>query len=314
MNARSLLVILLLPAAPIGAVAQDGNIHLPADSVERLLTTAPFEPPAELRALNRRTSIGILTFADGTQLPVKWAPAPRGGERFNNVPRYELAAYALQTLFLDPSAYVVPPLGLRVVPLTTARRLDGDTQQPFGQAESALVLVQYFLSNVTSADVFDAERFDADPYYERLWGNANLLTYLIAHNDANQGNLLISKDPASPRVFAVDNGIAFRSEPPDRPGRWRDLLVDRFPADAVSRLGRLDRATLVERLGVLAQFEVRDGQFVEVTPGTNLDPGRGVRTEGSVVQLGLTDGEIDDVWDRLQRFLRRFPAGSDPRS
>ncbi len=41
-------------------------------------------------------------------------PAPT---TFNNVPRYDLAAYELQKLFLDPPEYVVPPTALRMVPL-----------------------------------------------------------------------------------------------------------------------------------------------------------------------------------------------------
>ena len=34
-------------------------------------------------------------------------------------------------------------------------------------------------------------------------------------------------------------------------------------------------------LGTVAEFELQGGQFVQVTPGENINPGRGVRTDGA---------------------------------
>ena len=39
--------------------------------------------------------------------------------------------------------------------------------------------------------------------------NLNLLAYLIAHRDARSSNFLMPTDPSNPRVFSIDNGIAF---------------------------------------------------------------------------------------------------------
>ena len=39
--------------------------------------------------------------------------------------------------------------------------------------------------------------------------NFNVFTYLVSHNDENEGNYLISGVEDNPRVFSVDNGLAF---------------------------------------------------------------------------------------------------------
>lgn len=295
--------------APGALHAQDANIHLRAERVDSLLAHGTFLIPDTMRELGHRSRLAVLRFDDGTQLPVKWAAAPRGGETFNNNPRYELGAYRLQTLFLDGADYVVPPTAVRAVALDAYPPHAGEARATFDGAESALVLLQYFLFEVTADDVFDGRRFDADTVYARHWADANLLTYLIAHNDSNTGNLLLSRDPANPRVFVVDNGITFRSEAPSGEGRWRRLQVSRFPARTVERLRALGEEDLRCALGVLVQLEVRDGVLVEVEPGPNLDPGRGVRRDGDVIQLGLTDVEIADVWDRLEELLFRVDRG-----
>lgn len=307
----ALLVAVLLGSgfAPGHLPAQDSNIHLPAERADSLLTHAAFEIPDTMRQLGHRSRLAILRFAGGGELPVKWAAAPRSGETFNNVPRYELAAYRLQRLFLDGPEYVVPPTAVRAVPLSRYPPAAGEERATFDRAESVLVLLQYFLSNVTADDVFDARRFGADPAYARNWANVNLLTHLIAHNDSNTGNLLLSRSPANPRVFAVDNGISFRSEAPSGEGRWRLLQVSRFPASTVERLRSLTEEGLHQTLGVLAQFEVRRDRLVRVEPTENLDPGRGIRWEGDVLQLGLSDVEIADVWRRLREFLVRVDRG-----
>lgn len=292
--------------------AQDTNVHLPPDSLEHLLARAPFEPPDRLvgtRFADDRTSRAELVYEDGSVILAKWAPAPGGGEAFNNNPRYEVAAYQLQKLFLEPDEYVVPPTVVRSVSLSWYRERRRDVTATFGVAESVLCVHQYFLYRVTAENVFDAERFDADPAYARHWANANLLTFLIWHSDSNEGNLLVSTDPRNPRVFAVDNGLAFRSPPSDRGTRWRVLQVRRFPAETVERLRALTRRDLVRELGVLAQFEVVDGELVRTEPAEKWRPRRGVRVRDDGVQLGLTEAEIDDVRGRIEGFLRSVDEG-----
>lgn len=294
------------------ARAQDMNILFPTDSVEYLLMSAPFEFPDTLvdtRMEGDRTQRVPLWFDDATAILVKWAAAPRRGERFNNNPRYEIAAYELQKLFLDEPEYVVPPTVTRMVPLEWYRTVADDVDPTFDDAQSVLVVLQYFLYNVTGEDVFDRDRFDADTVYARHWANANLLTHLIEHKDSNVDNLLISTNADNPRVFAVDNGVAFRSRESNRGTRWRRLLVDRFPRATVERLRALTEEDLQEALGVMAQFELQGEQYVRVEPTENLRPGRGVREQDGVVQLGLDNREIRDVWRRIENFLNDVDRG-----
>lgn len=292
--------------------AQDSNVLLPADSLEYLLEHASMELPDTLvgtRFEGDRTSRVIFGYEDGTTLLVKWAPAPEGGEEFNNYPRYELAAYEIQKLFLDEPDYVVPPTVVRMFPLSWYRTLDEDVEPTFDVGESVLVTLQYFLFQTTDEGVFDEARLASDTTYARTWANANLLTHLIWHSDSNAGNLRISTS-SNARVFAVDNGLAFRAPDSNRGTRWRVLQVDRFPAAAVDRLRALTREELDRTLGVLAEFRLADGELVPVTPGENWRPRRGIRERDYGVQIGLTQYEIDDVWDRIRGFLRAVDRGS----
>ena len=83
----------------------------------------------------------------------------------------------------------------------------------------------------------------------------------------------------------------------------------RFPASTVERLRNVTEEGLHEVLGVLAQWEIVDGELVRVEPSENLRERRGVRQEDGVIQIGLTDAEIDDVWDRIEAFLSRVNRG-----
>lgn len=307
------LSVALALGIPGPARAQDMNVMFTTDSLEYLLGEAPFQLPDTLigtRMPQDRTQRVPLWFDEYTAVLVKWASAPRGGDRFNNSPRYEIAPYELQKLFLEEPEYVVPPTIPRMLPLEWYRTVDEDARATFDDGESVLVVLQYFLYNVTDqVDVFDEDRFEADSVYARHWANANLLTYLIEHKDSNQGNLMISTVDGNPRVFAVDNGVAFRSERSNRGTRWSRLQVDRFPRATVERLRTVTEEQLHRTLGVLAQFELRDGEYVRVAPGENFRPGRGVREQDGVVQIGLDDNEIRDVWRRIEEFLNDVDRG-----
>ncbi len=305
-------VVLLLLGVGGPAAAQDTNVTLPTDSIEYLLAKGAFMLPDTLvgtRFAKDRTQRVPLFYHDGTGVLVKWAEAPKGGQEFNNEPRYEVAAYDFQKLFLDPSDYVVPPTVLRMLPLDWYQSISKHAEQTFHNARSVLVVLQYFLYDVTADDVFDKQRFDSDSVYARHWADANILTYLIDHKDENKGNLLISRSASNPRVFAVDNGVAFRSPKSDRGDRWSRFQVRRFPHHTVDRLRTITKEELQEKLGVLAQFELEGDTLVRVPPTKNLRPHYGVRQHDGEVQLGLTEGEIGDIWQRLRDFLYEVDHG-----
>ena len=242
----------------------------------------------------------------------KWKPAGAGGEAFNNVPRKERAAYRVQTLFLEPEHYVVPPGIGECIPLDYHERVIGPAVQSFDGADCVYGLLAYWVENVTLDDARDLARFETDEKYARSLAYLNLLCHLIDHRDSRDANFLVAVDPERPRVFGIDNGLAFGGfRNPFTPFlmNFAKLHVGRLPRDAIERLRRLTRADLDASLSVIDQFEIRAGQLVAVEPTAPLDVESGVRRQGDVVQFGLTRREIDGVEKRLIELLERIDDG-----
>lgn len=314
--ARTAVLAGLVGLAPLAgstaAAGQDGNYILPPDTIEARLAGDDFRVLA-LRASRgiegERTSQATLELADGTVMLAKWAVAPRGGDAFNNSPRYELAAYRLQPLLFEPDAYVVPPTVLRPFDLDGYRAIDRYPRATFQDTESVLVVLQYWLLDVSGDDVWDPERFATDTAYARHLADFNIFTYLVRHSDENEGNYLISRS-GDPRVFSVDNGIAFASEESDRGADWRRIRVDRLPAATIDRLRSITLADLTARLETVAELGIGpEGHLTPRPPGPAIDPDRGVRRTDDVIQLGLTRGEIRGVWRRIRSLLEQVDRG-----
>ena len=310
--AAALAAALCLAPGPVAAAAaaQDQHYTLPLADIERRLATEPFQivGMADNRWQGDRTQRTALRFRDGVTLPVKWARSEPGGFALNNQPRYELAAYRLQALFLDRGDWVVPPTALRVLPLRVYRQLDPQLEPTFDGTSSVLVVVQYWLEGVEPFLRPDSTRVHDDAYATRL-ANLNLLTYLIRHADSNHGNVLIAR-AGEPRMFTVDNGVSFGSPDSPRGTLWKDLHIARVPRALADRLRAIDRPALERALAVVAELHEReDGRLEPVAPGPKRSPNRGVEFADGVVQMGLTDRELDDLWDRLQELLRRIDAG-----
>lgn len=313
----ALVVFGLLLASILGrsapAAAQDSNILHPVDEVEEMLRSGQFEVAAmrDMRAPGDRTQFAALSFGEGNLMNTQWAVAPPGGETFNNVPRYELAAYEIQKLFLDEAEYVVPPTVVRCFPVDWYRQHKPDVDPTFSGTNSVLTVIQYFLWNTQVADVWDKKRFQEDEAYARHVANMNVLTYLIRHSDSNEGNFLISQDPENPRVFSVDNGVSFDSDASTRGTFWRNMRVDRIPQATAERLREITRQDLHGALATLVQLQIGpDGTLAPVDRTQPLGRGRiGVRREGEVIQLGLTTREIDAVQSRLERLVRDLDEG-----
>jgi len=197
---------------------------------------------------------------------------------------------------------------MRAVPTDWLRRYDAGAESTFRETVSTLILLQYWLMQVTPEGVWDKGRLERDSVYARHIGNLNILTYLIRHNDANEGNFLISSHEANPRVFSVDNGLSFRSQASDRGYAWRNLRVERLPRATVERLRAITPERL-QALAVLVQFEHQGLMLAPAAAGANLDPGKGVRAQDGMVQLGLTEREIRDVEARLRSLLADVDQG-----
>lgn len=304
----------LLLAVSVPADAQDANIKQPIAELEKLLAAEPLViHEAKISRPNAKGDFTLraeVSFGGSPPLRVKLRKSDPGANSFNNVPRYDLAAYELQKLFLDPDEYVVPPTALRMVPLADFQKYSPDVYRTFSGADQVVAVVQYWLSDILSIpDVYDAARFDADPLYARHIGQLNILTYLIRHRDSNQGNFLVGKAERGARVFSIDHGVAFASEESDRGDIWKDLRVKRLPADAVERLRKVTPELLTERLAVLAQWRLQGGLFVPVAKGRNLAEGRGVRRKDQDLQMGLNKAEIRELHRLLTRLLGRIDRG-----
>ncbi len=305
------LAALIVPALATG---QDLNVTRPVPELERMLGEAPMRiVTAEISRPKAKGDITLkadIAFGDEAPLRVKLRKSLPGADDFNNVPRYDLAAYELQKVFVDPPEYPVPPTALRFVPIADFRRYTDDVRPTFRDSDEVLAVVQYWLQEVkVVADVLDPALFASDPVYARHIGQLNVLTYLIEHKDSNVGNFLISRAERGPRVFSIDHGVAFGSPESDRGELWRGMRVDRLPKDTVARLRALTREELDARLGVLAQWRLVDGRFVAERPGENLSRGRGVRVEDGVVQMGLSTREIGRLWLRRTQLLESIDEG-----
>ena len=304
----------LLLALVATATAQDANIRQPVADLERLLAAEPLViTQAEISRPNAKGDITLradVSFGGAPPMRVKLRKAEPGADSFNNVPRYDLAAYELQKLFLDSPEYVVPPTALRMVPLADFAKYSPGVRRTFPGADQVLAVVQYWLSDIMSIpDVYDPARFAADPGYARHIGQLNVLTYMIRHRDSNQGNFLLGKAERGARVFSIDHGVAFASEESDRGDVWKDMRVNRLPDDTIARLRLITPQLLTDRLEVLAQWRLEDGNYVPVASGTNLGEHRGVRRKGNDLQMGLNKSEIRAIYRLLTKLLERVEAG-----
>jgi hypothetical protein len=304
----------LLLALAATAAAQDANISLPVAELEQLLAAEPLViTEAQISRPKARGDITLraeVSFGGAAPLRVKLRKAEPGADTFNNVPRYDLAAYELQKLFLEPAEYVVPPTALRMVALADFAKYSPGVASTFSTASQVLAVVQYWLSDIlVLRDVYSPARFAADPVYARHIGQLNVLTYLIGHRDSNAGNFLIGKQELGARVFSIDHGVAFASEGSDRGELWKDMRVKRLPADAIERLRQVTLQLLTDRLGVLAQWRLEGGRYVSVALGRNLAENRGVRRTDDELQMGLTRSEILVVHRLLTKLLERVDRG-----
>ena len=313
---RMMLCAASLCAFVATATAQDANVTRPVDELEKLMSAEPLViTQAQISRPKAKGDITMhaeVSFGGAPPLGVKLRKAEPGADSFNNVPRYDAAAYELQKLFLDPEEYVVPPTTLRMVPLEAMQKYSTvvKVEPTFRRADQVLAVLQYWLSNIkVIADVYNPDRFAADALYARHIGQLNILTYLINHRDSNAGNFMIGTADSGARVFSIDNGVAFGSADADRGELWKVMRVNRLPADAVEKLRKVSLPTLQQRLGVLAQWRLAGKHYVPVAPGANLSPQRGVRNMGDDLQMGLTSGEINAVHRLLTNLLEQVDRG-----
>lgn len=258
-----------------------------------------------------------IEYPDGKVLKVKWKAVPeKSADGWNNSPRKELAAYEVQRWLVDENDFIVPTLAPYCIPMEAYKPISKDAKPSFPNSSCELGLIAIWIDDVTAPKTFwDAKRFAKDPLYARYMADFNLLTYLLDHRDGRQGNLLLSTDPADPRVFAVDNGISFDPFPWNfLVPNWDEIRVPWLRRETVERLRKV-KEDQIEALGVVAELEIDPaGRYRPVKPTRNFDDEdkKGFRRRGDRIQFGLTDDEIDDLENRIEKLLDRVDNGKQP--
>jgi hypothetical protein len=290
----------------------------PPDEAMRVMVTAPpkvlsLAPTATGTSGAEKVAVDL----GGDDYKIKAKKVPPDLDGVNNAPRKELAAYELQKLFLDPEDYVVPATSLRCIPMDLWREDHGADEKPNipGIDECQLVLVALWLKDVRlPAVLLDRERFLTEPSYAYHMSNLNVFSYLTEHQDGREGNFLVSNDDRR-QVFAIDNGVSFGQPWPFYNWfvpNWDVLRVPAVREDSIDRLRALRREDL-DSLLVVAQLEPdADGILQLVSPGPPQVPETGATQDGTTVQFGLTEDEIDDVWERIEDLIEDVDDGELP--
>ena len=291
------------------------NLPFSPAELERRLKTAPIVIVGAKGAgggVMGAMKLSLLLGDDPQPLEVKWKAAPASGDGWDNSPRREIAVYEVQKLFLDPDDYLVPPAVVRGIELDVYRAVTEHPSPNIAGTRCVYGALAVWLSNATQpAHALDRELFARNPRYAYHFGNLNLLHYLVNHRDARTSNFLMSTDPDNPKVFSIDNGIAFgRTLFNFFTWHFNKIRVDRLPRQSIERLRRLTRVDL-DRLGVLADLRTdAEGVLRSVPPGPNLDSNQGNRVRPGIVQIGLTVTEIDAIAAHVQTLLTRIDRGN----
>ena len=252
-------------------------------------------------------------------LRAKWRSQTTEG--LINEPRKELAAYAVQKLFLDETELVVPPTVAHCFAIAQYRTFESTARASFPGADCVFGFLSYWLEDAqtvgaarehgllgTGAGIWDARLFERDPEYRHSVSNGNLLTYLINHGDAHEDQFVLQSNPRGLRAFVVDNSIAFRSiKNPMLLLRqdWSQLQVPALSPKSIGRLQHLTDSDF-ERLGNVSELELREGVLVQTSPAEPLQSdGTTTSWHGSRLRIGLSQGEIELVAKRTRDLLSR---------
>ncbi|HKO52833.1 MAG TPA: hypothetical protein VJV79_34230 [Polyangiaceae bacterium] len=253
-------------------------------------------------------------------LRAKWRP--QSSDDLINESRKELAAYAVQKLFLDDTEFVAPPTVARCFPLREYQRFVPSEKATFAGTDCVFGFASYWLEDVLTVGaartrgllatdgIWDANRFGSDPVYRRSLANANLLTYSINHGDAHDEQFLLQSTARGWRAFVVDNTISFQSiKNPMLLFRedWSQIHVSWFPKKAIDRLAKLSDDDYAA-LGSVEELQKHQGnQLVPVQPVNRpaKSDGSAMSWHGDRLRVGLSANEIELVKSRIHSLLAR---------
>jgi len=269
---------------------------------------------ARILTLQTKVGRGSIVFRE------KWRP--QSSADIINEPRKELAAYAVQKLFLDDAELVIPPTVAHCFPLPEYRNFVPEASATFDGSDCVFGFASYWLESVKTAKsaredgllaagvgAWDPNLFESDRLYRRSISHTNLLTYLINHGDAHNEQFVLEQTARGVRTYVVDNSIAFRSiKNPMLLFRedWSKVRVPLLPRRTVERLQALTDEDFA-RLAIVVELERRGADLVPVapTPVTSASDGKALAWAGDHLRIGLTPGEIELVHSRVRDLLAR---------
>jgi hypothetical protein len=280
------------------------------------------EPPAGIQG------VMVLTVRRPRPTPIvfraKWRAHYTTTAR--NSPRRELAAYAVQKLFLEPGEYVVPPAAAHCFPLAEYRKMVSRAADPtFAEVPCVYGILSYWLEDVQSlADAreagwfhgqyrhaFDPQLYAANPAYRDSISRVGMLTYIIGHADSHAKNFVITTDSAAPLVYSVDNSLSLglkKNPKLDETHDWSELKVPSLPEAAVERLRKsVDR---LDELGVVTELEPRNGGLVAAERPRGQPSADGMEWVDGTLRVGLSVSEIGDLKVRIALLLQWVRQGA----
>lgn len=284
----------------------------PPQQIEHRLGGQDFDVRVLERIGDGRTAArkALLHFPDGATLIVKWKEFSPELDGWNNSPRKEIAAYEIQKWFLAPEQYIVPTTVARCV--ASEHIAAAVSPAPtIGGSRCKLVTLALWLRHVRPPKTYQPHRFRTEADYAFHVANFNVLATLIDNRDSRGSNVLVSDRNRPMRIYSVDNGMSFdpwfwkfKARP------WNQIIVPGLPRTTVDRLRAVSESDY-ERLAVLVQMlRGDDGVYRNIEPtGPPLDPDRGVRTAGRLIQLGLTREEIREVRERVRSIVEQVDRG-----
>jgi hypothetical protein len=319
--------------------------HAPLTPPTRLCTEPrPVEAcraPADVEAALRSPALTVIGAAETPQgrqgARILTLAVPSSGGRFVfrakwrahstlstlSDPRRELGAYAVQRLFLEPHAYVVPPSAGHCFALEPYRRsVDAQARATFRGIDCVFGVLSYWLEHARSLDdeedaglltddqrAFDAALFRRMPTYRASAADLNVLTFLIEHGDSHPDQFVVGGPAASPRLYLVDNSLTFGSfRNPTVVEDWSRWLVPNIRRATWQRLQRVAPAEWAG-LAVIEQYEIREGVLVHTAAGPAKNTSAGLRWAGRQLQVGLDDRELARVARRLRALSSDVAAG-----
>lgn len=239
-----------------------------------------------------------------------------------NSPRFELAAYAVQKLFLDPNEYVVPPTAGHCFSLAAYREhVDAEARETFPGSGCVYGVLSYWLEGVTTIEkanrdgwfhgehrhLLDPGLLASDPAYRSSIAHVNLLAYVIKHGDTHHNNFVVARSETQPvlhTIFSVDNSKSFTLAPNRRiqpQHNWSMIQLPSVPRDAIRRLRTADFSSLSQ----IARFQPANGRLVATAPDATKAT-TGVDWAGDRLMIGLTEPEIADLRVRVDELLGRI--------